>query len=299
MNPVSKEVKRTRNRRQTNNNNNNNANIKENRIDSRVRRHLKKKEEKITTEKQPVIGSSNPFFSAVCAPDTYKPASSVAPVMPTLNQRAKPNVFLRQRPRAAAASYSNSGGGGGGSGGSGSGGSGGYSNRFIHHPVLQQSRHTTTGDPMAACSNVGGSQQPEIISSTDLHHFPTLRMNTDLVPTTAPAPAPAPAKLNFKEMMMRTAGGSTTTSTSTTESETPTPLTPTSTPTTNASIVVNHKILSSANIFLAAFRPPPENHEDVDDNDAGEYTGGGGGAPIFASSILVDSCDKKYDRLYR
>lgn len=298
MNPVSKEVKRTRNRRQTNNNNNNNANIKENRIDSRVRRRLKTKEEKITTEKQPVIGSSNPFFIAVCAPDTYKPASSVAPVMPTLNQRAKPNVFLRQRPRAAAASYSNSGGGGGGSGGSGSGGSGGYSNRFIHHPVLQQSRHTTTGDPMAACSNVGGSQQPEIISSTDLHHFPTLRMNTDLVPTTAPAPAPA--KLNFKEMMMRTAGGSTTTST--TESETPTPLTPltpTSTPTTNASIVVNHKILSSANIFLAAFRPPPENHEDVDDNDAGEYTGGGGGAPIFASSILVDSCDKKYDRLYR
>jgi hypothetical protein len=58
--------------------------------------------------------------------------------------------------------------------------------------------------------------------------------------------------------------------------------------------------LSSANIFLAAFRPPAENHEDVDDA-AGEYTGGGGGgcAPIFASSILVDSCDKKYDRLYR
>jgi hypothetical protein len=278
MNPVSKEVKRTRTRRHANNNNN--ANIKENRIDSRVRRHLKKKEEKITTEKQPVIGSSNPFFIAVCAPDTYKPASSVAPVMPTLNQRAKPNVFLRQRPRAAAASYSNS-------------GSGGSSNRFIHHPVLQQSRHTTTGDPMAACSNVGGSQQPDIISSTDLLHFPSLRTNTDLAPTTAPA------KLNFKEMMMRTAGGSPTTTTTESETPTPPPPTPTSMPLSNASIVGNHKILSSANIFLAAFRPPPENHEDVDDNDAGEYTGGGGGAPIFASSILVDSCDKKYDRLYR
>jgi hypothetical protein len=60
--------------------------------------------------------------------------------------------------------------------------------------------------------------------------------------------------------------------------------------------------LSSANIFLAAFLPPAENHEDVDDA-TGEYTGGGGGGvgggPIFASSILVDSCDKKYDRLYR
>lgn len=285
MNPVSKEVKRTRNRRQTNNNNNNNANIKENRIDSRVRRRLKTKEEKITTEKQPVIGSSNPFFIAVCAPDTYKPASSVAPVMPTLNQRAKPNVFLRQRPRAAAASaaspyYVNGGGGGGGGGG--------YSNRFIHHPVLQQSRHTTTGDSMAACSNVGGSQQPDIISSTDLLHFPSLRTNTDLAPTTAPA------KLNFKEMMMRTAGGGSTTTT--TESETPTTPT-TSMPLSNASIVVNSKILSSSNIFLAAFRPPPaETHEDVD-VDVDDV--GAGVPPIFASSILVDSCDTKYDRLYR
>lgn len=273
MSAVSKEAKRTRTKRHANN-----TNTKENRTaDSRGRRHLKKKEEKITTEKQPVIGSSNPFFIAVCAPDTYKPASPVTSTMPTINQRAKPNVFLRQRPRSAASPY----------GGGGGGGGGGYSNRFIHHPVLQQSRHTT-GDPItAACSSVGGSQ---LISSTDIVHFPSLRTMT---PTVA-APAPAPAKLNFKEMMMRTAGGGRESENGTTTTPTTTTTT-TPTPTPNASIVVNPKILSSANIFLAAFLPPAENHEDdIDVDDAGEYSGGG-----VASSILIDSCDKKYDRLYR
>jgi hypothetical protein len=57
--------------------------------------------------------------------------------------------------------------------------------------------------------------------------------------------------------------------------------------------------LSSGNIFLSAFYGP--SHDDEDDGDDG-YDGGGHSGGVSAlpySSVLVDSCDRKYDNLYK
>jgi hypothetical protein len=53
--------------------------------------------------------------------------------------------------------------------------------------------------------------------------------------------------------------------------------------------------LSSGNIFLGAFAEHPD--QDSGDGDDDIYYGSGSGSAF--SSILVDSCDRKYDRLYQ
>jgi hypothetical protein len=54
--------------------------------------------------------------------------------------------------------------------------------------------------------------------------------------------------------------------------------------------------LSSGNIFLSAFYGP--SHDDEDDGyDDGGHSGGVSALPY--SSVLVDSCDRKYDNLYK
>ena len=276
---------RNRNRRRTNITNN-----KENRTDSRGRRkggeNVKKKNDGKTPTETPVIGSSNPFFIAVCAPDTYTPTT------PTpsggFQQRVKPNVFLRPRSRAAASSTSSS---------SSfttyataasthSNGSGvGAPNRFIHHPALQQSRNTPTTCSPTTCSDNGNN----VIPISDLTHFPSLSATTtDVVASVAPV------KLNFKEMMTRSAGG-----TSAVAVPVPMPVVvaaaavPVSKTSGIVSNVVPQKSLSSSNIFLAAFQPTMA---DADDAEADDYIES---KPVLASSVLIDSCDKKYDRLYR
>ena len=282
MTTVSKEDKRTRNRRRSSNNNTNNAttNTKENRPASRGRRNMKKNEEKLPVGEKPVIGSSNPFFIAVCAPDSYKPAA-VAPITPTTTgqQRVKPNVFLRSRPRSAA--YS--------SGSGGSGGSGEYSNRFIHHPALQQSRQSNTSTSAASpSSEAGGNGQNNVISISDLTHFPSLGANTEAPVVTVPV------KLNFKEMMTRSAGVASASVASASVASA-----------SVASAIIPQKILSSGNIFLAAFQPSVGN----DYNDDHDYacddhadmvvSTGNKRQPELVSSVLIDSCDNKYDRLYK
>jgi hypothetical protein len=61
--------------------------------------------------------------------------------------------------------------------------------------------------------------------------------------------------------------------------------------------------LSSNNIFLAAFQQQSIN---TDDNDVIEDLADAAPPPAhsnycerFVSSALIDSCDKKYDKLYR
>jgi hypothetical protein len=58
--------------------------------------------------------------------------------------------------------------------------------------------------------------------------------------------------------------------------------------------------LSSGNIFLGAFygsrNDGGDDAGDGDDGGDGDLGGGGGG---FISSTLIDSCDRKYDNLYR
>jgi hypothetical protein len=291
---------RNRNRRRTNITNN-----KENRTDSRGRRkggeNVKKKNEGKTPTETPVIGSSNPFFIAVCAPDTYaSSATPIAPITPTtptggFQQRVKPNVFLRPRSRAAASSTSSSfttyaTAASTHSNGSGAGAS--APNRFIHHPALQQSRNTLTTCSPTTCSPTTCSDNGNnVIPISDLTHFPSLSATT-----TDAIASVAPVKLNFKEMMTRSAGG---TSAVAVAVAVPVPVPKTSGIVSN---VVPQKALSSTNIFLAAFQPTMAHTADdaddaeADDADADDYIGS---KPVLASSVLIDTCDKKYDRLYR
>ena len=280
MTTVTKEEKRTTNQqKQTRNRrrNNNNSNIKENiHGDSRGRRkggeNLKKRELPAT---KPVIGSSNPFFIAVCAPETYLPnaAPNLATAVGVGPQRVKANVFLRARPRTSSYSYNNVG-----------------SNHFIHHPTLQQSRHVDVPSTVAVPASLA-----DTLSSSDLSHFPSLG-GAKAATTTTVAAAAATVKLNFKEMMMRGAAASAAAS----------PDTPVaaSIPVTVPVVVysrqtIYQKQLSSGNIFSAAFHSPQDG-EGEGDGGYGDGDGDGGGyESTIASSVLIDSCDNKYDRLYR
>ena len=270
MTTVTKEEKNTTNQqKQTRNRRRNN--IKENiHGDSRGRRkggeNLKKRELPTT---KPVIGSSNPFFIAVCAPETYVPTVTTA--VGVGNQRVKANVFLRARPRTS----NNVG-----------------SNHFIHHPTLQQSRHVDVPSTAAASVSSAGC-----LSSSDLSHFPSLGGAKSA--TTTVAAAAANVKLNFKEMMMRGAAAS--------GDDSPAAA---AIPVTVPVVVysrqpISQKQLSSGNIFSAAFYSPQDGDGGGDggDGDCGGGDCGGGGSggyeSTIASSVLIDSCDNKYDRLYR
>ena len=57
--------------------------------------------------------------------------------------------------------------------------------------------------------------------------------------------------------------------------------------------VVPQKTLSSSNIFLAAFQPTMAHADHAEADDYIESK------PVLSSSVLIDSCDNKYDRLYR
>jgi len=285
--------------------------------------NYKKKEEKIQQKKyhetitKPVIESSNPFFIAVCAPETYKPSSTISsscnPFASTSNSiaastttttsasgvdvmpygggsgsagRPRTNVFLRSRP---ARSMSNSG--------------TAYPNRFIHHPVIQNLRQLVELNTEVVVTD-------PVVSSNDLQHFPSLGKSDVSSSATVVASAVASTnttKLNFKEMVMRNSSAST---------ENMTPTTNTNTTTTNASSsassglanMVSYRIppqksLSSGNIFLAAFHNQSDDYDNDDDYGTDTHgcgdSGGSGGGHVFASSVLIDSCDKKYDSLYR
>ena len=271
---------RNRNRRRTNITNN-----KENRSDSRGRRkggeNVKKKNDGKTPTETPVIGSSNPFFIAVCAPDTYTPAPTPTTPSGGFQQRVKPNVFLKPRSRAAASSTSSSFTTYATAASTHSNGSGvGAPNRFIHHPALQQSRNTPTTCSPTTCSD-------NVIPISDLIHFPSLSATTtDVVASVAPV------KLNFKDMMTRSAGGTSAVA----AAAVPVPVAAAVPVPKSSSIVSNvvpQKALSSSNIFLAAFQPTMAHADDAEADDYIESK------PVLASSVLIDSCDNKYDRLYR
>ena len=292
---------RNRNRRRTNITNN-----KENRTDSRGRRkggeNVKKKNEEKTPTETPVIGSSNPFFIAVCAPDTYTSSTTpIAPITPTggFQQRVKPNVFLRPRSRAtatssysysSASSFTTSATSAASASTHANGSSANAPNRFIHHPALQQSRNIPT------TSSDNGNNV--VIPISDFTHFPSLSATT----TTDVSANVTPVKLNFKEMMTRSAGGTSAVPAAAVSVSVPVPVS-VSVPVSVAAVaatapktsgIVPQKALSSSNIFLAAFQPTMAHADDADAAD--DYIGS---KPVLASSVLIDSCDNKYDRLYR
>jgi hypothetical protein len=232
----------------------------------------------------PVIESSNPFFIAVCSPDSYKPKGSGrrhnepvhAPPPPPPQVRTKPNVFLRQPSR----DVSHDGGGGGGGGGP---------NQFIHHPRLQNERqrggHSSSAVAVAAsaAATAAATSSETVPNICDTEQFPSLSSSSTVVNT---------SKLNFKEMVMK----------NTIQAETPVSVTmPPSLPAQPEKKQKCQKI-SLRNIFSSVFYGSRDDDggdgDGGDGGDSGDSGGGGGGGDGGISSILIDSCDRKYDNLY-
>ena len=210
---------------------------------------------------KPVIESSNPFFIAVCAPETYKSRRggggrherTRGNGSSEVEERDKSNVFLRQRHRTTVTRND--------------GGETNRPNRFIQHSRENQMHAASATATATATAN-----------TNDLEHFPSLGVNL--------ATAPPKIKLNFKEMVIRNSPASATAS---------------ATASANVSTVseAHHTIiyprmspsvsLSTNNIFLAAFQKQSFDTDDDHDTDYRER---------FVSSALIDSCDTKYDKLY-
>jgi hypothetical protein len=77
----------------------------------------------------------------------------------------------------------------------------------------------------------------------------------------------------------------------------PAPVAPVYVP-ANVPANVYQKPLSSGNIFSSAFYGPPE-PVDCDDYDNSATAVVSDRSSVSISSVLVDSCDRKYDKLYR
>lgn len=259
---------------------------------------------------KPVLESTNPFFIAVCAPDSYKPSSSssssfggggINPIhrsnsliggdignrRDTVSQRQKPNVFLRQNSRNTQIVSSNG---------------PGMINHFIHHPMIQNDRHRgdimtgVLGTEIVQTSRTGlGSSCKNNNMPADIHdkeQFPSLS-------SSVLSPYEPVIKLNFKEMVMKNS------STSTTDTGTVTSVSVISQIpkvrseyAQQAAQQASQKALSSGNIFLGAFYGSRDEVSGLDDGEHDdEYVQKCEKTVI--SSALIDSCDRKYDNLYR
>ena len=248
--------------------------------DENGHRGRKKKVPELITTK-PVIESTNPFFIAVCAPETYKPKvasnrrGAGARIVDDVEKNNRTNVFLRQRTRNSVNNNNSN-----------------NINRFIHHPLLQQSRDSDVSSTATATATATATDsQHAVIELSNEILFPSLGKPTTPTTTTT--------KLNFKEMVMKN-------STVAAASESPVVISNDSNSNSSSSSSSknmssttsyppppsSHKTISSGNIFLAAFQ---NNQNDDDDYD--DYCDTVSEKQVVASS-LIDSCDRKYDRLY-
>jgi hypothetical protein len=241
-----------------------------------------------------------------------------------------PNVFMNK-----SAMYSNrglrqtdtgSGGGGGGGGGGGSGGGGGGSgggggggsgvNYFIHNPKIQydRRRNDDCGDEVKTVSGSGGGGGAagavihKSIDIKNVEQFPSLMRGSDK-PAVVVVEKPANTdniwtknKSKLKEMITSTPDADV--------SRAPVPVTPSTesesasvetTPVVNvykAKVQVPTKSLARDNIFLAAFMQRSESvlEDGVDTIGSAETVEAVYSIP--STSVLVDSCDTRYDRFY-
>jgi hypothetical protein len=119
----------------------------------------------------------------------------------------------------------------------------------------------------------------------DTVQFPSLSSSVSAVVNTS--------KLNFKEMMLKNKN----------PVPVPAPVSvcvPAPAPVcVPAPAPVYQKPLSSGNIFSSAFYGPPEPVDGNDDYDNSATAVVADRGSVMISSVLVDSCDRKYDKLYR
>ena len=236
----------------------------------------------------PVIESSNPFFIAVCSPESYKPVET--PINHRMGgrrdesrtpvTRTRPNVFLRQPYRNSSTCVSGS-------------GHTSYPNQFIHNPRLQNERQrdsssamATATDPVAMCRNA--TVTGAVTNINDTVQFPSLSS------ASSASSASQTSKLNFKEMVLKNKNSEPSVAVAV---AVPVPVAAAYVPVANN---VRQRPLSSGNIFSSAFYGlPSEPLDDVND-DAHNYNNDTTSHSVgVISSVLVDSCDRKYDNLYK
>ena len=241
----------------------------------------------------PVIESSNPFFIAVCSPESYKPVET--PINHRMGgrrdesrtpvTRTRPNVFLRQPYRNSSTCVSGS-------------GHTSYPNQFIHNPRLQNERQrdsssamATATDPVAMCRNA--TVTGVVTNINDTVQFPSLSS------ASSASSASQTSKLNFKEMVLKNKNSEPSVAAAVAAASVPVPVTAAYVPVPVANNV-RQRPLSSGNIFSSAFYGlPSEPLDDVND-DAHNYNNDTTSRSVgVISSVLVDSCDRKYDNLYK
>jgi hypothetical protein len=205
--------------------------------------------------------------------------------------RTRPNVFLRQPYRNSSTCVSGS-------------GHTSYPNQFIHNPRLQNERQrdsssamATATDPVAMCRNAMATVTGVVTNINDTVQFPSLSSASSA--SSAPS-ASQTSKLNFKEMVLKNKNSEPSVAV-------PVPVAAAAAaayvPVAAAVPVANNvrqRPLSSGNIFSSAFYGlPSEPLDDVND-DAHNYNNDTTSRSVgVISSVLVDSCDRKYDNLYK
>ena len=240
----------------------------------------------------PVIESSNPFFIAVCSPESYKPVET--PINHRMGgrrdesrtpvTRTRPNVFLRQPYRNSSTCVSGS-------------GHTSYPNQFIHNPRLQNERQRDSSsamamatDPVAMCRNA--TVTGVVTNINDTVQFPSLSS------ASSASSASQTSKLNFKEMVLKNKNSEPSAPVAVPVAAAYVPVAYVPVPVANN---VRQRPLSSGNIFSSAFYGlPSEPLDDVND-DAHNYNNNDTTSRSVGviSSVLVDSCDRKYDNLYK
>ena len=170
------------------------------------------------------------------------------------------------------------------------GGSSSYPNQFIHNPRLQNERHrdSSASDTTAAVAvAVVAVAAVATTNINDTVQFPSLSSSVSAVVNTS--------KLNFKEMMLKNKNPAPApVAPAVSALVVPAPVAPAPAPAN-----VYQKPLSSGNIFSSAFYGPPEPVDGDDDYDNSATAVVADRGSVIISSVLVDSCDRKYDKLYR
>ena len=198
--------------------------------------------------------------------------------------RTRPNVFLRQPYRNSSTCVSGS-------------GHTSYPNQFIHNPRLQNERQrdsssamATATDPVAMCRNAMATVTGVVTNINDTVQFPSLSS------ASSASSASQTSKLNFKEMVLKNKNSEPSVAVAVPVAAASVPV-PVPVPVANN---VRQRPLSSGNIFSSAFYGlPSEPLDDVND-DAHNYNNDTTSRSVgVISSVLVDSCDRKYDNLYK
>ena len=281
-----------------------------------VTKHKNSSKKPIAIDKNVNNINNNVFLMKPTIMEQGSPRGSNSPNVFMNKSAMYSNRGLRQTDTGGGGCGGGSGGGGGGGCGGGGCGGGGGVNYFIHNPKIQYDRRrnddcgdevkTVSGSGAGAGAGAGAAVIHKSIDIKNVEQFPSLMRGSDK-PAVVVVEKPANTdniwtknKSKLKEMITSTPDADV--------SRAPVPVTP-GTESESASVettsVVNvykakvpTKSLARDNIFLAAFMQRSESvlEDGVDTFVSVDSLDTAYSTP--STSILVDSCDTRYDRFY-